>query len=621
MSWLSDLYETYEENKSEVAKDLEEKAILLPVAHSTQNAQIEVQVDENGEFVTAHKVDKSDAITVIPVTEDSAARGNGNFPHPLEDKLLYIAGDYNKFTGVDNSEKYEKYMEQLNKWRQSEYSCFELEAIARYLGKAQLINDLVTCNVLEAEGGRLSEAKIEGIAQKEAFVRFSVISSKEEQIGVERAIYKNNKMFELYTKYYVSSQGKSDLCYASGQMIPCSNKHPAKIRHSGDKAKLISANDSSGFTYRGRMHEGDQVASIGYETSQKAHNALRWLIGKQGFSVGEMVVVAWEISGKRIIPIMEDTEECLFDNELFDDDEVGGFTNEAYARKLKLASNGYKQDLTTKETIVVMGVEAATTGRLSVSFYRRMAGSEFLKHILEWHSTCFWKHRYKKNDQKNCYPWFISAPSPKDIATTAYGDKNDKLIKATIERLLPCIIDGKKLPSDIVKAAVNRSSNPNSFENSFLYKKAVSITCALIRKKQYDSKGVEWEMALDRKNRDRSYVFGRLLGAAQKLEEVALYYSGEQARSTAAERFSQQFVRRPGRTWKIINDNLRPYMAKLKTMGKTWYIKELQEIYDLIDEDEFKKQEALTEVYLLGYNCQLNSYDKKENEENKGDNE
>jgi len=362
------------------------------------------------------------------------------------------------------------------------------------------------------------------------------------------------------------------------------------------------------------MSEGIQVASIGYETSQKAHNALRWLIGKQGFSVGEMVVVAWEISGKRIVPIMEDTMDSLFDN----DYEESAFTNEVYARKLKLAANGYKQELTDKESIVVMGVEAATTGRLSVSFYRKIAGSEFLEHILQWHRTCFWRHCYKKNSEKDCYPWFVSAPSPRDIAIAAYGDKNDKLIKATIERLLPCIVDGKKLPKDIVKAAINRSSNPNSFENGFSYKKAVSITCALVRKNQFDDKGVEWEMALDRNNKDRSYVFGRLLGAAQKLEEVALYYSGEQARSTAAERFSQQFVRRPGKTWKIINDNLRPYIAKLKAMGKTWYIKELQEIYDLIDEDEFNKQESLTEVYLLGYNCQLNSYDKKD-EENKGE--
>ena len=157
-----------------------------------------------------------------------------------------------------------------------------------------------------------------------------------------------------------------------------------------------------------------------------------------------------------------------------------------------------------------------------------------------------------------------------------------------------------------------RASNANAFENKQDYYKAISITCALIKKSQHDYEKEEWGMALDRTNTDRNYVFGRLLGAAQKLEEVALYHSNEKGRSTSAERFSQQFVRRPGKTWKIINDNLRPYIAKLKTMGQTWYAKELQEIYELMSKEDFTGQEPLSELYLLGYNCQLNSYKKKE---------
>lgn len=619
LSWISDLYLTYESNLGQVAKDLDEKAVLLPVAHSTQNAQIEVVINDKGDFLSADKVDKSDAVTVIPVTEDSATRSSGNTPHPLEDKLIYIAGDYMQYTGIDNNDKYEKYLSQLKDWNESAYSNFQVNAIYTYLSNAVLIQDLIKYKVLEEEQGQLTDAKIEGIAQKEAFVRFRVEPVTAQYIGREKAVYKDANLFNLYTQYYVSTQGKVDLCYASGKFIPCSIKHPAKVRHSGDKAKLISANDSSGFTYRGRFSDNLQIASIGYETSQKAHNALRWLIGKQGFSIGEMVIVAWEISGKSIISPTQDTEESFFGDEY----EAFEFTNDTYARKLKLAARGYQQSLSTIDSVVVIGLEAATTGRLSVSFYKKMMSSDFMDRILEWHSTCFWKHRYKKDEASGSYYWFVGAPSPKDIAVAAFGDKNEKLIKSTVERLLPCIIDKRKIPKDIVKAAVVRASNPNGFDNKYMYNKAVSIACALVRKSRFDYKGEEWEMALDRENRDRSYVFGRLLGAAQKLEEVALFYSGEQSRSTAAERFGQQFVRRPGKTWKIINDNLRPYTAKMKAMGKTWYVKELQDIYELIDEEDFKKQEPLSEVYLLGYNCQLNSYDKKEgkikNDTNEGE--
>lgn len=620
LSWVNDLYITYENNEEEVAKDLSAKAILLPIAHSTQNAQIEIVVSEEGEFIRAHRVDKDDAITIIPVTEDSASRGNGNNPHYLEDKLEYIAGDYEQYTGTNNTDKYCKYLSFLHKWNNSEYGCMPVSAITNYIEKASVIHDLVQAKVLEEVNEKLTDNKIEGIAQKEAFVRFSIQPALAEKLGQEEAVYKNKELFKAFIKYYVSQQEDIDLCYASGKMIPCSTKHPSKIRHSGDKSKLISANDTAGYTYRGRFSESSQVASVGYEISQKAHNALRWLIGKQGFSLGEMVVVAWEISSKKIVSIKDDTDDCLFG----DENEEVITTNDMYAQNLELAASGYKQDLATNAEIVIMGLEAATTGRLSISFYKKMMGSTFMHNILQWHGTCFWRHHYKKKGEEKGYRWFVGAPSPKDIAVAAFGGRNDKLIKATVERILPCIVDGKRIPKDIVKAAVIRASNPNGFETGYDYKKTVSIACALVRKSRKDYKGEEWEMALDRTNTDRSYVYGRLLGAAQKLEEIALFYSGEKGRSTAAERFSQQFVRRPGKTWKIINDQLRPYIAKLKAMdknkdendvktgNKTWYIKELQEIYELISEEDFKKQEPLSEVYLLGYNCQLNSYNKKE---------
>ena len=47
-------------------------------------------------------------------------------------------------------------------------------------------------------------------------------------------------------------------------------------RNSGDRAKLISSNDSANFTFRGeRFSDAGQALRIGYETTQKAHSALR----------------------------------------------------------------------------------------------------------------------------------------------------------------------------------------------------------------------------------------------------------------------------------------------------------------------------------------------------------
>ena len=78
MSWLLHLYETYEANLKYVGK-IEKKRddreyTLLPVSHTTQNAHIEVIIDEDGDFLDAKVLDGES--TLIPCTEESASRAD-----------------------------------------------------------------------------------------------------------------------------------------------------------------------------------------------------------------------------------------------------------------------------------------------------------------------------------------------------------------------------------------------------------------------------------------------------------------------------------------------------------------------------------------------------------------
>lgn len=647
MGWLNDLYLTYEENKQLIAENLDsEKATLLPIAHSTQNAQIEITIDEKGNYCKAVEIPKDKAVTIIPVTEDSGSRGNGNNPHPLEDKLEYIAGDYVDYVGKDNHDKYQMFMHELRKWYESEYSTWQVEAIYRYLNKKTVLRDLIESKLLTWQDGILIDKKIEGIRQEEAFVRFVVHSFSEDIDSESECVYQNKELFEQYIAYYLSQQNDLDICYVTGKKVPCSTKHPAKIRYSGDKSKLISANDGSGFTYRGRLYDSVQVASVGYETSQKAHNALRWLISKQGFALDNLSVVVWEVSGKEIIPIEKATPEVFDDSfESFENEESSeliDYTNESYARKVKKASKGYQQNLDTKAQVSVMGVEAATTGRLSIRFYHKYTGNDYVERVLYWHTTCFWRLPYLKNSKGNV---MVGAPSLRDIAIAAFGGRNDTLVKSTMERLISCVIDKKDIPKDIVKAAVIRTSNPNAFDTVGEYNKVLAVTCAMVRKHNFEQmqkrkqiieykKEEDYSMALDQTNQDRSYLFGRLLGAAQEVETYALYVvngDGEGGRRvSAAERYMQRFQRDPLNTWGRINDAIRPYIARLESMvvfsgdneeivkkGRAAQnrLVRLREIYDLFKQGDFEKKAPLTEVYLLGYNCQINSYRKKKEEE------
>lgn len=76
----------------------------------------------------------------------------------------------------------------------------------------------------------------------------------------------------------------------------------------------------TGFTFRGRFTDSLQAAGVSFEVTQKAHNALRWLISRQVHKIGDQVFVAWAISGVPFPPppsedswtLMKDFSELVF---------------------------------------------------------------------------------------------------------------------------------------------------------------------------------------------------------------------------------------------------------------------------------------------------------------------
>src|ERR1039457_3387116 len=76
---------------------------------------------------------------------------------------------------------------------------------------------------------------------------------------------------------------------------------------------------------------------------------------------------------------------------------------------------------------------------------------------------------------------FVGAPAPREIAEAAYGLRlDDKLRKATVERLLPCIVDARPLPRALVAASVRRACNRAGMEK-WEWERCLGIACALVR--------------------------------------------------------------------------------------------------------------------------------------------
>lgn len=625
MSWLLNLYETYQNNLDQVGKIKkkynDQEYTLLPISHTTQNAHIEVEITEDGEFHSARVIDKSDASTLIPCTEGSASRAGSKIaPYPLHDKLSYVAGDFVAFGGqIKKEEPFTYYIAQLKEWAESPYATAKVKSIYKYLNKKQLIKDLVAEKVLYLDSnGHLIETwnkKYESLhgekppifsvctgGQESAFVRFNVYSPD----TILTKVWKDREMYDSFIRYYNDLLGDDDLCFVTGKKLPSTDKHANKIRNPADKAKLISANDTSGFTFRGRFNKGNEVASISYEVSQKAHNALKWLINRQGKSIDNRVFLVW---GNDDLDLPDPGEDS-FDIFSIKATSTGkkekiSYTGQEFANEVSKAIDGYRNNLSTKSNVNILILDSATTGRLAVLYYRNMDKEIYLDRLAKWHLTCVWLHRYRKNEQGD-YVHFYGAPATKDIAFAAYGPKaNDKVVKGLMERMLPCIIDDKKIPLDIVRSAFYRASNPVSMEK-WEWEKTLSITCALINKKE------GYNVALDTENNDRDYLFGRLLAIADVLERRAL--GSEESRATNAIRYMNSFSKNPARTWKTIQESLQPYQARLGTKAR--YLSGLiDEVASRIDFADFNNK-PLSERYLLGFYSQRHDlYQKKEKTE------
>lgn len=617
MAWIEKLHATYEACKGREPPGAE---LLMPISHAVQQAHIEITIDGTGNFKGARAIGKEE--TVIPATEKSAGRTSGEAPHPLCDKVQYCAADYPAFGGVKSS-YFAGYREQLAAWCDSAFSHPKAKAVLAYVSKGTLVADLVKQKVLHigkdrrlltqwTEEGEVPElfrqlTPKDGLRdQGDALIRWLVWI--ESDLCPE--VWKDATLQEAWIGFDSANNAQTGLCMATGETdVALASSHPKRIRHGGDGAKLISANDGSGFTFRGRFtdEDGRQAAGVSYVTTQKAHSALRWLIKRQAYRNGDQAFVAWAVAGKPIPDPWADSDLMILGAEFAGAPEAEeaqplvGDVGQVFARRLRDAIAGYGANLDPTDDIVVMGLDSATPGRMAITYYRELKGSEFLERVEAWHTACAWLQNFGKDKH------FTGAPAPHDIAEATFGRRLDeKLKKATVERLLPCIIDGRPVPRDLVVSAVRRASNRAGLEQ-WEWEKALGIACGLFRGWS-KSQGKEYAMALEEDRTSRDYLYGRLLAVADNLERYALT-TAEKNRDTMAARLTQRFAERPFSTWRTIELALAPYKTRLrasdKSAGFLWNREKLiDEIQCRFASADFSDDSALSGEFLLGYHCQ-----------------
>lgn len=613
MSWMKQLYLTYDE----ISKRDDEDNALTPLAHQYAKAQLEVILQESGELVAVNLVDKDDARTLIPVTEASSGRSSGVAPHALCDTLAYVVKDFSKYCKDEKDKKmaekkYEAYIRNLKKWCESEYSHAKVRAVYKYLTSGLMLEDLIKKEIIHIDEACIyQDEKIVGQPYDKALVRFKVIMHDLDNNfgdGIDMSL------INAYSDFYQANQdGRRDICYFSGVEKVISDNHPKGVVPIAGNAKLVSANDSSGYTFRGRFRDAEQASALSYEASQKIHSALAWLVKNQGETIGTKdtrTFICWNPQGKKTIPLFGD----IYGSEEEENVDVD------YGRRFRNTLRGYKDQFAEDENIMVMGLEAATAGRLSITYYNEFSAREFWDRIEQWYDICNWKYfDYKRKKEEERSPTF------KQIVQCAFGtekgnfiDVSDKVLKEQTQRLMKCMLEGEKVPLDIVNALANRASTPTAYSH---YNRAslLSTACAVIKKYYFDKKGEKVPMKLDLNNTDRSYLFGRLLAIYDCAERRTYDNVGE--RDTNAVRLQSAFVNHPMQTWLVLEEVMNPYFKKLGANRSGYYKTMISEIVEMIQNvDELELNKRLKETYLLGYYLQRSELYKKKDEKQEVEN-
>ena len=570
-----------------------EKEPLVPVSHQIAKAEIEITLNADGQLLDARQVGKDEAAIIMPVTEASAGRtGDTSCAHPLCDQIRFLSPQY--------PQKYEAYLTQLHKWEKSPYSHPKLNAIARYVEKGTILEDMERFGVI-ARGE-------DGLAPKDGkqVVCWRVDSGKIDEIS---ACWKDRSLFQAFIDYYASTkQEKPVFCMVSGEYAPPATQHPKKIINTSANAKLISANDSSGFTYRGRFIDDGQAMTMSYDASQKIHNAIHWLAANQGVYIGGRTFLCWNPKGialpKPHASFLQRTKEKQIK---YSD----------YRKALSETLRGWKNTIPGDAGAVVASFDAATSGRLSLTYYSEMLAGDFLERLYEWDLICCWEH----------FPFGVQSPSLYQIAACAYGTQrvsngqsrmevDDRILRQQVQRLLACRVDKGRIPTDIVQAIIAKGSNLQILELA-VREEVLSTACAVIRKYHFDWHQEELKMTLEPEKKDVSYQYGRLLAVFEKIERDT--YDKDEMREPNAIRMQSVFSRRPQYASRILWEQMKKaYYPRLKPGTRTFYDRLIGEIVEQISAcSNGSREEALKDTYFIGYYLQRNAlYTSQNNKEN-----
>lgn len=623
MSWIQALCETYDNYFG--GEPLSDTHPLVPVGFLERQMDICIKILPDGKFSSASVLEDRSKYPVPSSPAAEGRTGSSAIPYPLCEELRYVAGDLTQYSQTDQLTYFTAYYEQFCTWCEVPDAPPELLTLKAYLERKTVVSDLVKCKLLYLDDNKKIRKKWDDRRTKPVFF---TLKKPAEKCIVDFAILCGNVFVPLreiesvkksWQKFLFTTLPGKQLCYSSGQQEPAIYNH-AKIE---GNAKLISAKDDKrDFQFKGRFTSSEQAYSVSYQASSKAHNTLRWLRDSQGFRKYGSTFIAWSTTARQIIAPQDEVDDG-WGAEDKDDEKRYPKTEQAYGRKIASAMAGFKAapEYQKGSKIIMLGMEAATPGRMSISFYQEIDGSEYLERLNLWYTRCLWRlPRWGRPDNK--LSEYITTPNLEELGEAVFGvsairtansdmrtEKSvTKQVRAFNIEMLSCIVNGRPVADVFSRSAFRRSCRPESFTNKSGkwqradWLKCLAVTCAMERS---TNEKEEYEVSLNSNESDKSYLFGRLMAVADCVEIKAMDKSDSQHRQTNAIRYFSAVQQRPAVTWAVVEARLQPYLTKLRS---TNYEKEfralLDEIIGKFKPGDMMNPDALTPRFLEGYHCQ-----------------
>lgn len=166
-------------------------------------------------------------------------------------------------------------------------------------------------------------------------------------------------------------------------------------------------------------------------------------------------------------------------------------------------------------------------GRLRVADYEEFSNSKLAKNLLDWHEyASAYRYDFKSGAHIICdatlekMATYIcgSVQTNEKTGTSKLTTGTENAAKDACKRvLLNCKVNGQMLPYSYLLKIIENTVSSKSKLSDTEWHDVLHVACCLINKYKHDNKE-EYTLALDKENRNHSYLFGRLFAVLQYME-------------------------------------------------------------------------------------------------------